>query len=256
MPTIASLEGTKKAVFFPFHGKNWGLKLLIGSALGLANYVIPFVPLIPLYGYAGQIAKRIIIEGEDPELPEWKDWGLYFTDGIKLFGATIIFMFPAILLMVGGYLLMFGMNFAFMFDPNFLKSAESVTPFLLSSMAGAFVGMAIMMLGMLLGFVTGLFLPPALGHLIAKGQFSAAFRIREWWPIFKSNFGGYLLMFALLYGINIGMMWICYMFYFTIVLCFLMPFALAATTFLLSIIHFSLIAVTYRDGTQKIAQTK
>jgi hypothetical protein len=255
MTTTASLEGTKKVVFFPFRGKNWGLKMLIGSALGLANYIIPLVPIIPLYGYAGQIAKRVIIEGEDPELPEWNNWGLFFSDGIKLFGATVIFMIPTLLLMGGGYLVMFGSNFAFMFDPNFYRSSESVTPFLLTSMVGAVVGMAFWMLGMLLSFVTGIFLPPALGHLIAKGQFGAAFRIREWWPIFKSNFTGYVLMLALLYGISMGLIWVSYIFYFTVVLCFLMPFALAAVSFLLSVIHFSLIAVTYRDGTQKLAQT-
>jgi hypothetical protein len=46
------------------------------------------------------------------------------------------------------------------------------------------------------------------------------------------------------------------MFYFTVVLCFLMPFAMMAATFLISTIQFSLIAVVYRDGARKLAETK
>ncbi|KAF0107014.1 MAG: hypothetical protein FD146_2124 [Anaerolineaceae bacterium] len=252
MTSTVSLEGVKKAVFFPFQGKGWGTKLLIGSALGLANYIIPIVPLIPLYGYAGQIAKRVLIQDEDPELPDWNDWGALFSDGIRIFGATIIYMLPGLLLTFGGYFLMFGMNFAFMLDPSFANSPEAIAPFLLGSMAGVFIGMLVMMLGMFLMFVTGLFLPPALGHLIAKGQFAAAFRVKEWWAVFRANFSGYLLMFALTYGINMILVWVVYLFYFTVVLCFVMPFAMAAATFLMSAIHFSLLAVTYRDGARKL----
>jgi hypothetical protein len=254
MASRVSLEGVKKAVFFPFQGKNWRMKVLIGSAIGLANYIIPIVPLIPLYGYAGQIAKRVLIQDEDPELPEWNDWGQLFSDGIKIIGVMLISMLPGLLLVFGGYFLMFGMNVAFMLDPNFVNSPESVGPFLLRSMTGIFIGMLVMMLGMLLMFVAGLFQPPALGHMIAKGHFSAAFRVKEWWPIFKANFSGYLLMLALMTGINMGLIWVTYVFYFTVVLCFVMPFALAAATFLMSAIRFSLIAVTYRDGVRKLTE--
>jgi hypothetical protein len=91
MASTASLEGVKKTIFFPFKGKSWGVKLLIGSALNLANYIIPLLPLIPVYGYAGQIARRVILQDEDPEMPEWSDWGLFFSDGIKLLGAAAIY---------------------------------------------------------------------------------------------------------------------------------------------------------------------
>lgn len=43
MASTASLEGVKKAVFFPFKGKGWGVKMLIGSALVFANFIIPIV---------------------------------------------------------------------------------------------------------------------------------------------------------------------------------------------------------------------
>ncbi|MEW6094837.1 MAG: DUF4013 domain-containing protein [Chloroflexota bacterium] len=255
MTSTASLEGVKKVVYFPFRGKGWGIKLLVGSALNLANFIIPIVPLVPIYGYAGQIAKRVILQDEDPEMPEWADWGLFFSDGIKLLGASALYSLPGILTLVAGYMTMFAGNFAFMFDPRFYTAPETMGPeFVLGGMAAMFGGMLVIMIGFLLLAVAGLFMPPALGHLIAKGEFGAAFRVKEWWPILKANFSGFLLALVLQYGISMALIWVAYAFYFTVVLCFLMPFALVVAAFLINVIHLSLIAVTYRDGVRKLAE--
>jgi hypothetical protein len=157
--------------------------------------------------------------------------------------------------MIVGYLLMFAGNFAFMFDPRFYTSPESVGPeFFLGSMAGMFAGMAVILLGLLFWVVSTLFMSPALGHLIAKGDFKAAFQIKEWWPIFKVNFSGYLLALVIRYGVYMAMIWIVYALYFSVVLCILLPFAMVAITFIMSLIHFSLLAVTYRDGMRILAE--
>jgi hypothetical protein len=121
-------------------------------------------------------------------------------------------------------------------------------------MAGMFGGMALILLGMLFLAVSGLVMAPALGHLIAKGEFKAAFQIKEWWPIFKANFSGFLLALVILYGVNMALIWVVYALYMTVVLCILMPFAMVLITFIMSVIRFSLIAVTYRDGVRKLAE--
>jgi hypothetical protein len=244
----ASLEGVKKVIFFPFKSKNWVGKCLIGSALCMANFIIPFFPLIPLYGYAGQIAKHVIRGDGDPDLPEWNDWGLFFSDGIKIFGATIIFTLPGVLIMIIGYFLMLGMNFLFVFDPVVYTSNTLSPGFLIGSLAGTFVGFILIFIGILIAFACNIFLPPALGHLISRGDFGATFRVKEWWPIFKANFSGYVLAVLILYGVNMGLVWAAYIFYFTIILCFLVPIALCITMFLMITIHFSLISVAYCDG--------
>jgi hypothetical protein len=251
--SIASLEGAKKTVFFPFQGKNWATKVLIGMGIALANFIIPLVPLIPIYGYAMQIGKRIVQHNEDPALPDWNDWGLYFSDGIKLFGANILYTLPGILLLIIGYVLMFLGNFSFLFDPNFYMTAEASPSYFLFSMIGTFGGIFLIIFGILLVLAGSFLALPALGHLLARGEFGAAFRIREWWPVFKANWSGYLLALALFYGITIGLTWIPYILYFTIVLCILLPVALSAMMFLSNIIHVSLIAVTYRDGVNTLA---
>jgi len=105
MASTVSLEGVKKAVFFPFQGRDWGTKMVIGGALNFANFVIPLVPLIALLGYTGQVMKGIITRDEDPQLPEWKDWGVFFLDGIKMFGVLVLYTLPGFLVIAFGYFL-------------------------------------------------------------------------------------------------------------------------------------------------------
>jgi hypothetical protein len=256
MTTTASLEGAKKAVFFVFKGKNLAVKWLIGSAIQLANYIIPIIPAIPLYGYVGQIAKRIIRQEEDPELPDWNDFGLFFSDGIKFFGVSLLYMLPGVLLMIAGYFAMSALNFAFLLDPGFYTSPspELGSQYATLVMLGVAVGMVLLFLGMILMVVAGLFLPPALGHTVAKGEFGAAFRVREWWPVFKANFSGYILAMIVLYGVYMVMLGLVYALYFSVILCCLMPFALCAASFGMSAIQFSLIGIAYRDGLKKLAE--
>lgn len=254
MASTASLEGVKKTVFFPFKGQKWGVKVLIGSALSLANFIVPIVPLIPIYGYAAQIGKRVVQNDEDPELPDWSNWGLFFSDGIKLFGASILYNLPGILTVIIGYLLMLAGNFVFMLDPEFYRTSTPSTEYFIGSMGGMFAGMFIIFLGVFLAMAGSFLAFPALGHLLASGEFGAAFRFKEWWPVFKANFSGYLLALLILYGVSMGLVWVAYIFYFTIVLCFLMPLALCVVMFLTITIQFSLLAVAYRDGKQKLAE--
>ena len=258
MASTVTLEGVKKAVFFPFRGDKWGIKILIGSALGFASFIIPIVPAIPMFGYFGQIMKRIIVQDEDPELPEWNDWGTLFLDGIKLFGATLIYLLPALILTMGGYILFMVLDFSLAFSST-AYSQYSSNPFpmsMIGSMVGMFGGMAVMMLGFVLAFVTIIFIPPALGNMIAKGDFGAAFRFKEWWPVLKANLSGYILAVAIAMGLFYLMYMLAMVLYATVILCFLLPFAFSFIFFISSIIGFSVYAIAYRDGMRKLAEAK
>ncbi len=251
MSSTASLESLKKVVFFPFKSKNWGTKWLIGSALVLANFVIPLVPLIPLYGYAAQIGKRVLQSDEDPALPDWSDWELFFSDGIKAFGISLIFGLPGALTIVIGYLMILISNFIFPF-PSY---TSKISPeYFFVNMGVIWVGLLIIFIGIVFAGAGTLLAFPALGHFFTKGEFGAAFRFREWWPVFKANFSGYLLTLLILHGVSTGLVWVAYLFYLSIVLCILTPLALCVVAFLTSVIHFSLAAVVYRDGERKLAE--
>jgi hypothetical protein len=254
MASKVTLEGIKKAVFFPFSGKNWGVKVVIGSVLGLANYIIPIVPGIAICGYYARIMKQIILQNKDPELPEWDDWGGLFLDGIKVFGAILLYMLPALLLVIFGYALFFVPYFTTMMTAvNSNTSNPDFTP-IFGSMLAMFAGIPIMMLGIMLAFGTSMFIPPALGNMIAKGEFKAAFRMKEWWPVLRVNLSGFLLSLALVLGLFYMMYFGVVIMYMTVILCFLLPFLLVFIGFIAGASGMGLFSVAYRDGLQKLAK--
>ena len=201
MKSTITLEGVKQAVFFPFHGQKWGVKLVIGSALGFANFIVPLVPFVPVYGYYMRIMKGILLDGEDPRMPEWNDWGNLFLDGIRLFGAVLLYMLPGLLLILIGYGLFFVPYFTTIISSvNFNSANPDLAP-LYGSMLAMFAGTPMMLLGFALTFGVSLIIPPAISHMVIRGEFMAAFRIKEWWPVLKVNFSGFLLSLAFTLGV-------------------------------------------------------
>jgi hypothetical protein len=112
-----------------------------------------------------------------------------------------------------------------------------------------------MLLGMVLMLLTVIFIPPALGNLIAKDEFGAAFRIRDWWPVLKANLPGYVIAVMLSLGAFYLLYFLVFLFYATIVLCFILPLLLAFIGFLCGMLALGLFAIAYRDGLKKAALT-
>jgi hypothetical protein len=53
------------------------------------------IPVFILSGYGYRIMKRVIVDGQPPELPEWDDWGGLIKDGLCIYGAGLIYSLPA-----------------------------------------------------------------------------------------------------------------------------------------------------------------
>lgn len=258
MASEVSLEAIKKAVFFPFRGKNWSDKVLLGAAINFANFVVPLIPMILLMGYFGQMMKRIIVHDDDPELPEWNDWGTCILDGLRMFGVLVIYALPGILVGIFGYLLIvvvgFGMNFLAVASAN--GNSTSLIPFytgMVAALLGTFGGILAMWIGIFVFFVSMVFFEPAIGNCIAKGSFGAAFRFKEWWPVFRANLSGYLLVSTLLFGLTYALLFLVQFLYMTIVLCILLPFVVGFLGFVIGGAGYSLYAIAYRDGVRKLA---
>lgn len=85
-----------------FEDKDWLKKVLIG---GLVN-LVPIVNFAAT-GYAIETLRRAK-EGEEPVLPEWSDFGDFFSKGLILLIGMIILSIPAaILIMLSGGLAVF-----------------------------------------------------------------------------------------------------------------------------------------------------
>ena len=151
---------------------------------------------------------------------------------------------PRSILVIGGYALFMLLDLTMGFSAATLAQ-NSGNPFplaMIASIIGMFVGMAVMMLGITLAVVTTVILPPALGNMLAKEEFKAAFYFREWWPVFKANLGGFIMAVILAMGIFYLLYMLAIVLYATIILCFLLPFAFASILFISGATGFSIYA--------------
>lgn len=253
MASTVSLEEVKKIISFPFKGERWAVKNLIGAALTFGNFIVPVIPALPALGYAARIMKHIIVDDEDPALPEWNDWVNLFLDGLKVLGVMFLFDLPAFLLMVVGYGIIFVPIFIISLNPDSPYFASGAIPFIQTLLS--FCGMAVSMLGIILIYGALLFLPPALGNMIAKSSFGAAFQFGDWWVVFKKNFSGYLVAVVLLLGLYMIWMYCAMFMVYTVIFCCLLPFVMSFIGFFLSLVTLCLFAIAYRDGIRNLAKS-
>ena len=230
---------------FPFQDEKWFGKVAIASGLIFLSF-IPVFPVVLFLGYLAEIIRRIAVEQKSPSLPEWDDLSNFFQAGFRLFGVGAVYMLPMTLLMVIGY--------AGMFIPVFIMEVGSLTEgeATFYMIAGYLAGFGLMGIGAMLSMVTGLILPVAGSHAAVKEDFTAAFRFKEIWIIFKANWSGFLVSFLIIIGGSIVLYYGSYFLVATLILCCLYPFALCVSSAYLGLVGAALIGEAYRDGTARM----
>jgi hypothetical protein len=207
MPRELTTTSIKALLKFPFKEREWRGRFLIGVLLYLACF-IPFLGLAAgmiIYGYIIQVMRRAS-KGEDLVMPAWDDWGGMLKDGFLGAVIQIVYLLPGLFVFYGGMFVYFfailGSNLLIPFAAQENGDPSLVILFLLiffASFAILFLSMAIGWLLMFLGLVP---LPVALAHFSAQGRMSAAFRIREWWPLLRANKLGYFVAWVIVAGLG------------------------------------------------------
>jgi hypothetical protein len=237
--TSFSTESLKAVFAFPFKDEKWQSKFTIAVLLSLGSILI--VPWWLLLGYIHELMRRIILDGEEPSLPEWDRWGEYLIDGLKLFVVGMVYNLPVILLIFASYYYPISS-----LDPSELFNSQSMPSLGLVLLAViGLVGVAF-----LLSSISTTLTFAAIGHMIAKQNFWAAFDIRGWWPILWSNRSEYFLSFTLLMG-TYWMTTFASQFLFLTLLCCLYPVFVTAAVAYLSLTAGGLYALAYRAGAAK-----
>ena len=251
LPQDFSLQNLQEIFTFPFKDPRWKEKMLIAALVALGSMIVPILPLILLVGYCERIMRRMIQEGAAPALPEWDNLGDMFWRGFKVSAAWLIYTLPLIFLMIFAYTTM--MLPAFMAPAIERGGAEELLP---AMFVGMFTGWAVFGLAMILTLITGMLAPVAVAHLVAKDDFAAAFRVKEWWAVLRANLGGFVIAFILMMGAFMLMSLAMQVLYLTIVLCCLLPFASGVVNAYLLPVVSALYAQAYRAAVQKMPSSE
>ena len=205
-----SFDTVKTALKMPFNDPKWATKLLILLGVSLLNFIIPILPSIVVMGYLYAYIKNVLNQGERAMLPEWSDFGRLLVDGLKYVGASIVYALPAIILLTAA----FGFGFGGSALGAIIGSNISNNNPNMDGLGGAItvifnvVGFGVMFLFILMFVLFVLLLtvvqPVAITHMVEHDQFKAAFHIRQWWNVFKTNWKGFLLCILVLFGLGLA----------------------------------------------------
>jgi hypothetical protein len=232
---------------FPVQDQEARKHFLIGCLIYLAGFLIPILPWIVVTGYVA-ILIRQVLNGEKPHLVPWENWEELFKDGARLVGIRLVYVSPLLVL----FGLLFLVSFAFPFLPMLTQNSNSqgMNTAMLLLMLGS---MGVFFLMMPISLAIGLIVPAAEIHVVEKKSFMAGFQVKEWWLIFKKNWGGFLVAFAILYVVSMAMSIVMQIMFFTIVLACLFPIFLPVVSMYAALVQYVAFAQAYKAGREKLS---
>jgi hypothetical protein len=228
---------------FPIKEPEARKQFLIGALVYLVSFVIPILPLLVATGYMMRIMRQVL-KGEPPHMIAWDDWTEMFIDGARLFGVRLVVLVPLFLLLCP----LIGLSIAL---PFIMENAGHNADWIALLYPLLFGGFFLLLFP--LSLVSGLILPAAEVHVTDKFEFAAAFRVREWWPIFRVNWSGFLLALAIAFAVNFALGLIVQFAMITFVLICLLPFLLPVTAMYLSLVMYTAFAQAYKEGRDRLA---
>ncbi len=179
---------------FPVEGAEWASKLFLGGGTGLllelifvglayllsdeiAFGVAPLVVFLnfPAVGYALRVF-RGTLSWETGALPEWDDWPALTRGGLTVFVVGLAYGIVSVLLLLLGL--------------NLLVRGGIIL----------FLGMVLMVIGLLAGLFMFFFFPMALAHFLSQRRLEAAFHPSLLWdginPVLAEYMAAYLMSVA------------------------------------------------------------
>lgn len=232
-------------LMFPLKEEN-RKHLYIGIAVSLLAFIIPIAPYIILFGYGAQIAKQIL-NNESPRLIAWDDWEKLFKDGLKVFGARFVVGIPILIFVIPIIIVSF--IFPFLLENASPSEVETILPvyFLVIFGGVCFI--------IPISLVMAVIIPAAEMKVIETDDFSALFRFKEWWQVFRANLGGFIAAFGIYYLLSFVLTFAVQIILVTIILSCLLIVLLPAIAFYITIIMYVTGAIAYKDGKAKLTQT-
>jgi len=226
---------------FPIIDAEARKQFLIGTRVYLAGFIIPIIPLFFATGYMMRMMRQVL-RGEQAHMVAWDDWENMFIDGARLFGVRLVYMLPFFLFLCP----MMGLNIALPIILDNANNADWILILLPIIWGGFFLIFIPFMIA------ASILLPVAEVHVTDKVEFAAAFRVREWWTIFRANWGGFLLAIAIAYGISFALSIAIQFAMITIVLICVLPIVMPGIAMYTSMVMYTAFAQAYKEGRDRL----
>jgi len=239
----------KQYLRFPLQDRESRSRFALGCVVFAAGYLVPFVPGLIVYGYALQIL-RGTSNGEAPSMPAWDDWTGLLSLGFR--GAVIqfVFTFPALVVFLVGIVIYFGAIIPYSIASSSEVGVSDASILLVfAAMLLMFLSMAVGSVLLVLGIIP---LPASVSHFAAQDRMSAAFQIREWWPIVMADKLGYFVAFVVVSGLLGLAYWAFMILYSTVILLCLGFLVIVPTVFYTMLVGAALFGEAYRGGTETL----
>jgi hypothetical protein len=229
---------------FPFQGEDWQNHFLVGAAMAIGSFIVPILPFIFFAGYLLAVMRQTI-HNQALELPAWDDWGRLAKDGLRAIGVGLVFMGPGFLIALTGQIIYFGWAVSMPFMLESERSPEAFGGMFFLVFVIFFISMG---LGILLSVLGMIPFPVAIAHMIYKERFSAAFAVREWWPILKANASGYFVAWVIMLGLGGMLYFVMMILYMSLVLCLFIPLIMGPLYFYMLVVTQAFFGTAYRSG--------
>jgi hypothetical protein len=132
-------------------------------------------------------------------------------------------------------------------------SGDTTSPYwAILTLLGSLGGMGMFGFGILLVLIIGVLMPAMIGHVVAKDDISAAFRIGEWWKILRANISGFMITYLLVFGLFTALNIVSQLLYMTVILCCIIPILFIPAILYIMTITSVLFGQAYREGVENL----
>lgn len=240
-----------ESLAFPFEPPAGAKRLLFGSLLSVAALIVPILPVLFTTGYAARMVRRVVQQGEAAHMPAWDDWESLLADGLRVWGVSLVYNLPGVILMLGAFVL-FATQSIFITTGS---SGQSGANWEAAAAVSALAMVVLFTAGLLLSTIASLMTPAAMVHTAVQRSFAAGFDVPAWWRILRANLSGFVL--AYLATLAAGLVIVLAVQIVSLPLFFCPPLPallLTAVGFYLLLVRFALLAQAYRLALMRLAQ--
>jgi len=219
-----------KAFGHMFDDPEWVTKAIIGALL----LVVPILNFT-VYGYEVQVIRKVS-KGEARPMPNWDDFSSFFTDGLYLGLARLVYGLPMLILVIPFFFLfIMPLVGALAAGNSDSRQADQIFGLLFGAgMLMMFLSLGLMMVyAVLLGFA----FPAITANYVKHGTFASCFDFKAILAFIKTNFNSYLMVWVagLLAGLAVGAIYTVLNFIPCFGLLFALPVALGGGFFVLMV---------------------